>query len=159
MVSGYNGIGRFFSGILIDDSKAHMKQKLLEENMKFKKTETPYEVGDLPSVRAATVSFPWTDGFVSALLHNYKVFPALFNYSKEKFPKDYKFIVSTTCNRKKKMCTHYIPMIEPEKFLLGHPDTKDYSGFEDDQVSLEKALDKELLMKGFQKLTGFGKKE
>ena len=32
-----------------------------------------YELGDLPSVRCAIATFPFTDGFVSALIHNYKV--------------------------------------------------------------------------------------
>ena len=35
---------------------------------------TPYEVGDLPSVRSAVAVFPYTGGFVSALLNNHKVY-------------------------------------------------------------------------------------
>jgi hypothetical protein len=79
------GIGRFFTGILIDQSKVHLKEKLLNINKnidklknsdddyenKFKRLK--YEVGDLPSVRSAYAVFPYTNGFVSALLHNYKV--------------------------------------------------------------------------------------
>ena len=32
-----------------------------------------YQVGDLPSVRCAVATFPFTGGFISALMHNYKV--------------------------------------------------------------------------------------
>ncbi len=154
MTSGSNGVGRFFTGIMIDESKTPMKQKLLEKNMSMKKknkNDIPYEIGDLPSVRAAVAKFPWTDGFVSGLLHNFKVFPALFQYAKENFPADHKFIVSISCNRKKQMCTHYIPMIETDKFLMGHPDTQNYDGFEEDQVSLDP---QKLVSGGMKKLTG-----
>ena len=156
MTAEYNSVGRFFTGILIDESKAPMKQTLLETNMQIKKkdkNEIPYEIGDLPSVRAAVAKFPWTDGFVSGLLHNFKVWPALYRYAQKNFPEGQKFFVSISCNREKQMCTHYIPMIESEKFLLGHSDTKDYGGLEDDKIS----FDLQKLMKGIKKLTG-GKK-
>eukprot|EP00979_Chaetoceros_neogracilis_P006593 scaffold1340_cov277-Chaetoceros_neogracile.AAC.25 len=152
------GVGRFFSGILIDESKAALKQKLLEENMKKKDKDAPsvdklqYEIGDLPSVRCAVVKFPSTDGFVSALLHNYKVFPALYAYAKKNLPEGHKFIISTTCNREKQMCTHYVPMIEQEKFLMGHPDTKDYEGHAQDQVN----VDLKLLVKDIKKVVTLG---
>jgi len=154
IVDSSGGVGRFFSGILIDGSKAAWKQKLLEQNMKKKKEDASsldklqYEIGDLPSVRCAVVKFPWTDGFVSALLHNYKVFPTLHAYAKKNFPEDQKFIISTTCNREKQMCTHYIPMIEQKKFLMGHPDTKDYEGNAHDLMK----VDFNLLLKDLKKV-------
>lgn len=149
VTSEYNGVGRFFSGVLIDDSKASMKQTLLESNMNSKASDhISYEIGDLPSVKSAVVQFPWTDGFVSALMHNYKVFPALYRYAKKNFPEGQKFIVSTSCNRKKQVCTHYVPMVQEDKFLLGHEDTANYEGFEDDQLS----IDFEMLTKGFKKI-------
>ena len=74
------GDGRFFGGILIDKSQSSLKDGLFELNgvdaSKMDNSDmkmTPYEVGDLPSVRAALAVFPYTGGFVSALLHNYKV--------------------------------------------------------------------------------------
>lgn len=146
MVSPYGGVGRFFSGILIDGSKAAMKQTLLEKNMEKKKKDASpvdklqYEIGDLPSVRCAVVKFPWTDGFVSALLQNYKVFPALYKYAKQNLPEGQKFIITTTCNREKQMCTHYVPMVQEEKFLLGHPDTMSYEGHAQDTVKVDPAL-------------------
>lgn len=81
------GWGRYFSGILIDHSQSELKERLLETNANTdiheknrddKSAENrflrlKYELGDLPSVRSAVATFPFTDGFVSALLHNYKV--------------------------------------------------------------------------------------
>jgi hypothetical protein len=80
---------RFASGILVDNSGKDMKKKLLDMNPKIAKkragkdiTGLPafelwevieYETVSLPSVDAAVVQFPFTDGFVSALFHSYKV--------------------------------------------------------------------------------------
>ena len=151
--SPFGGVGRFFTGVLIDESKTFMKERLLEKNISAKTkddTDTHYEVGDLPSVRCVTATFPWTDGFVSALLHNYKVFPALYKYAKNNLPGDHKLIVTITCNRERQMCTHYIPMIKSKNFLLGNPDTHEYPGREDDQIS----LNPEKIWNGLQKLMG-----
>lgn len=76
--------GRYFSGILIDNSKKELKKRLLEKNksppsaidlggMEELFYQQKYQVGDLPSVRCAVTTFPFTDGFISALMHNYKV--------------------------------------------------------------------------------------
>lgn len=144
----YHDKGRFFTGLLIDDSKADMKQRLLEKNAnksekklddetdeQFERLD--YVIGDLPSVRSAVASFPWTDGFVSGILNNYKVFPALHKYAKENLPEGSKFVVSTTCSRKKQMCTFYIPMIQQKDFLLGHKDSLEYEGYEEDQTMID----------------------
>lgn len=155
----YGGVGRFFSGIMVDESKAPMKQKLLEANVN-RKDKIPYEIGDLPSVRAGVVKFPWTDGFVSALLHNYKVTPALYEWSKKNLPEGQKFIVSVSCNREKQMCTHYIPMIETEKFLMGHIATENYEGFEEDQVNLEQIYKGiKISLRNMFSFVGFGSKK
>lgn len=79
------GVGRYFSGILIDGSKKELKKRLLKKNDEIANltrddggfqdwfVRLRYDVGDLPSVRCAVTTFPYTDGFVSALMHNYKV--------------------------------------------------------------------------------------
>lgn len=156
------GWGRYFAGILIDQSKTHLKDKLLERNEKIqymsedddtsesKFLRLKYEVGDLPSVRSAITTFPFTNGFISALLHNYKVFPALHKYAKQNHDPKSKIVISTTCNRKLKLCQHYVPMIESEKFLLGEPDTEEYL-----KKKPNDALDLEKMFKGVKKLVGF----
>jgi hypothetical protein len=71
---------------LIDQSQKELKKTLLSQNekevnekkdddydAKEKFLRIKYEDGDLPSVRAAVATFPFTDGFISALIHNYKV--------------------------------------------------------------------------------------
>ena len=87
------GFGRFLCGILIDKSQSDLKDRLLGTNKRAEELRIKYNegkendddnsekqflrqdylVGDLPSVRAAVARFPFTDGFTSALLHNYKV--------------------------------------------------------------------------------------
>mmetsp|Transcript_11756 Transcript_11756/g.21975 ORF Transcript_11756/g.21975 Transcript_11756/m.21975 type:complete len:273 (-) Transcript_11756:2412-3230(-) len=157
----YSGVGRYFTGILIDESMASYKQTLLDRNNnstfpKINEDETEkydhvhYEVGDLPSVRSLVATFPWTDGFVSALLHNYKVFPALRKQAEKYFTNGEKFVVSTTCNREKQMCVHYVPMIQQGDFLLGYPDTHAYESHQDDLLQ----INPERLRKGFSSLFG-----
>ena len=170
--------GRFFSGLLTsEDSSANgekhddsalnsdhsMKQRLLDspnremsdfqrkERNEFERRE--YSIGTLPSVKCAVATFPYTDGFVSALLTNYKVFPTIAKYVK-KMAKG-KLIISTTCNRDKLMCTHYIPLEDGdgEKFLIGHQSTETYLlGVNKDDIS----LDPRKILKGLKKLAGMG---
>mmetsp|Transcript_16540 Transcript_16540/g.18863 ORF Transcript_16540/g.18863 Transcript_16540/m.18863 type:complete len:270 (+) Transcript_16540:110-919(+) len=130
-----SGFGRYFSGILIDHSKDAMKNKLLATKRDLEIVEddplgfrtSNYKIGDLPSVRAHVATFPYTDGFVSALLHNYKVFPALLKHAKNFSGNGRKIVISSTCDRELKRCNHYVPMIEEETFLLGEPDTDEYA--------------------------------
>ena len=169
ITNGKGGVGRFFTGALVQSSSSPLKQKLLEQNRSGKAEpliknggftdeldKVDYEIGDLPSVKSAVATFPWTDGFVSALLHNYKVFPALQAYATKNLPAGHKFIVSTTCNREKQMCTHYVPMLKTEKFLMGHPDTADYDGREEDGISVDISPSK--LLKGLKKMIGMKEK-
>jgi hypothetical protein len=161
-----SGFGRFFNGILIDHSKNELKERLLatneivdlindgggggEDTAEKSFTRMKYEVGDLPSVRSAVATFPFTDGFVSALIHNYKVFPALYKYAKANHDPNNKIVISTTCNRKLQLCKHYVPMIEGTKFLLGKPNTEEYmnSKPKGDTFDIGK------MMKGVQKMFG-----
>lgn len=160
------GIGRFFIGLIIGKDKDHLKERLLQNNedtLKLKQMNdeanefdlADYKVGDLPSVRSAVAVFPFTDGFVSGLLHNYKVFPAFAEYAKENshiFGKDNRILISTTCNREKQMCTHYMPMIKGKDFLMGHVDTEEYlsSGGKIEVID----FDLEKTLKGLKKMIG-----
>jgi hypothetical protein len=79
---------RFACGILVDKKGQDKKQTLLEMNKEIRKLQTPedadlgvlklwkrltYETTSLPSVDAAVVHFPFTNGIVSALVLSYKV--------------------------------------------------------------------------------------
>lgn len=151
------GYGRFFPGVLTQN-KPELRKKLISINhlavnrtgenySKFDRMK--YEVGILPKVQTISTTFPFTDGFVSALLHNYKVFPSLAKYAKEKLPGK-KIVIITTCNRKQKVCTHYVPANGGEKFLMGHPNTEDWT--EEQMVDL--SLDTEKIMNSLKKLVG-----
>jgi hypothetical protein len=165
------GFGRFMCGILIDKSQSDLKDRLLGTNkraeelmIKYNEGKEGYDdnsekqflrqkylVGDLPSVRAAVARFPFTDGFTSALLHNYKVFPALYKYAKANLDPKSKIVISTSCNRDLKMCHHYIPMKDSEAFLLNHPDTDEYLK----NLPKEAKTDFNVYFKGVKKLLGF----
>lgn len=87
-----------------------------------------YEQKSLPKTKAAVLQFPFTDGFVSALILSHKVIPALHNYVKEKYPeKDIPVVVVTTCSTTDDMCTHYVPLSNTKPFLLGNPEMKVYA--------------------------------
>jgi hypothetical protein len=84
---------RYMSGVLVSDAdKAEYCEPLMALNPKIEKTiaknkkiafedkstaeifqETPYEHVNLPSVNSLVVQFPFTNGFVSALIFSYKV--------------------------------------------------------------------------------------
>jgi hypothetical protein len=157
-----SGYGRFFTGVLTRN-KPGLKKRLLNMNMKSANQTAdnssnfqrlPYEVGTLPKTQAISATFPFTDGFVSALLHNYKVFPSLERYAKEKYPNG-KLVIITTCNRKVKICTHYVPVKEGEEFLMGHPRTEDW--VQEDIVDL--SLNPEKIVKSLKKLAGLKNKD
>jgi hypothetical protein len=97
-----------------------------------------YESQQLPSVKAAVVQFPFTNGFVSALVHSYKIIPALRAHAaalsddlSENPP-----VVVTTCSVKEQMCTHYAPLVKSKKFLLGRPDAAAWKASLPDDVGV-----------------------
>jgi hypothetical protein len=152
-----SGYGRFFTGVLTRN-KPGLKERLLNMNTNsanrtgdnyssFQKL--PYEVGTLPKTQGISATFPFTDGFVSALLHNYKVFPSLERYAKEKYPNE-KLVIVTTCNRKLKMCTHFVPVKRGEEFFMGHPSTDDW----DQEDIVDTSLNPGKIMKSLKRLAG-----
>ncbi|KAL3903655.1 MAG: hypothetical protein SGARI_005279, partial [Bacillariaceae sp.] len=84
---------RYMTGFLVsEEDKAEFCDPLMDLNPKIEKTkvkfkkiafedkntgeiykETPYESVELPSVKSLVVQFPFTNGFVSALIFSYKV--------------------------------------------------------------------------------------
>lgn len=156
--SNIAGTGRFFTGVLNADSDT--RQRILDVNGEVSKRDVndekytkfdfmEYDIENLPNAKCAVATFPYTDGFVSALLHNYKVFPALVRHARA-LSSGGKLVISMTCNREKQMCTHYITLEEGEKFLLGHPDTSEYSGSSLEAIS----FNPDKVMKGLKKLVG-----
>ncbi len=155
--SNIQGTGRFFAGVLNTDSDA--RQRILDLNLEIPKRDLnsdkytafdmkEYHIENLPPVKCAVATFPFTDGFVSALLHNFKVFPALMRHAH--LQTQGKTVISTTCNREKQMCTHYITLEDGEKFLLGQPDTKDYANSMQETISFKPGK----IVKGLKKLAG-----
>lgn len=149
------GNGRYFVGPIVNNSNNDMKQRLIQSNLNTSTKENTfdkqdYKIGELPSVRSLVADFPFTDGFVSALLHNYKVFPAMEKHAKSEFPDLEKVVISITCIREQRMCTHFVPMIKGNSFLMGHPNTKEYVGISGKafKFNLDNA------MRGFKKLLG-----
>ncbi|CAB9499004.1 expressed unknown protein [Seminavis robusta] len=78
-----------------------------------------YQRQQLPAVRAAKVKFTFTNGFVSSLVHSYKVFPAIREYAKTHGDPGIVPVVMTTCSIMDSYCIHYVPMENGESFRLG----------------------------------------
>jgi len=74
-----------------------------------------YERRKLPKTSAMVAQFPFTDGFVSALILQYKVLPALRVHGS---------IIVSTCSVDDQMCTHYA--ISNKQYLLGQPNSETY---------------------------------
>jgi len=132
-VSVPGGMGRFCTGILLDETTLYMRDKLLEKNSEpNRKSEEnsfwsyDYTVTDLPKVRAAVATFPFTNGFISALIHKFKVFPAMVKFA-QTHGVEQPIVISTRCDVAKSECIHYIPLEQGEAFLMGQPDTATYA--------------------------------
>lgn len=128
-----NGMGRFCSGVLLDPTTLYLKDKLLEMNSFTRRTRNEddfwsheYSVTTLPSVRAVTAMFPFTNGFISALIHQFKVFPAMVKFAQEHNVEG-PIVITTRCDVDKSMCIHYIPMEQGETFLMGQPHSTAYA--------------------------------
>jgi hypothetical protein len=134
---------RFASGYLVTDKKGKaVKAKLMARNESRKPAPTdddlaqlaahslwprlPYQHQSLPRVKAAVVQFPFTNGFVSSLILSIKVIPALRRYAQQHSAKGSPITVVSTCSIPDEMCTHYAPLSQGKKFLLGRPDMETY---------------------------------
>jgi len=128
-----NGMGRFCSGVLLDPTTLFIKDKLLETNSFERRNNNEndfwghdYTVATIPSVRAVIGTFPSTNGFISALIHQFKVFPAMVRFAQERNIEG-PIVISTRCDIDKSMCTHYIPLEQGVAFLMGHTDSATYA--------------------------------
>lgn len=136
---------RFGTGILVDGSKEGkaLKQKFLHDNAAIAKMSPwgqkedptplakfqrePWKHVSLPSVDAAVVQFPGTNGFVSLLITSYRIIPALRKYAAERGEKGNVPVVISTCSPRQYMCTHYAPLVQGKKFLLGQEDSQTFA--------------------------------
>ena len=121
---------RMFGGALVDGS-VEEGAKSVETLMDTNENLTPshrdendllngvkYERGRLPQADALVAQFPFTNGFVSALVHSYKVFPALVRLGRERLGEvGGAVVISTTCSVSQKMCTHYVVSQKKAQFI------------------------------------------
>eukprot|EP00816_Leptocylindrus_hargravesii_P002224 CAMPEP_0196821108 /NCGR_PEP_ID=MMETSP1362-20130617/77844_1 /TAXON_ID=163516 /ORGANISM="Leptocylindrus danicus, Strain CCMP1856" /LENGTH=260 /DNA_ID=CAMNT_0042200183 /DNA_START=88 /DNA_END=870 /DNA_ORIENTATION=- len=144
---------RYSVGTLLDKDEGLSVKPLLE---RFDGHAThAYEKANLPSVRAGMVHFPFTNGFVSCLTHQYKILPAMQKYAKQHGVEGTIPIMTSTCSIKEKMCTHYIPLEKSEMFLLGKTPPEEYSSdlYSDiAQQNAKSALNTGKILKGLKKL-------
>ena len=133
---------RFACGLLGHDDKAAKllatnkgrvpptKQEL-EDDGAFKLwPKLMYQETVLPAnTPALVVQFPFTNGFVSAMLLGWRVIPALRAAALQAGADA--AVVLSTCSVKAQVCTHYAPLIklngaQSSPFLLNLPDTDAY---------------------------------
>lgn len=156
-VSVPGGQGRFCAGVLLDSSRLHIKELLLEMNTKISKKDDgdfwsyEYESHTLPSVSAIVATFPFTNGFISALIHKYKVHPAMIRFAKERSIEG-PIIITTHCDAQESVCTHYIPLEQSGAFLMGHPDSETYAK----SIPPQKIIDIDPAIKLIKSTFGFG---
>ena len=166
------GSERFMTGVLNGSSATKKELLALNDNMdpigpdayvgdynegdKFG-AHIPYETGSLPSVDAGVCQFVYTGGFMSTLIYQYKVFPALIKYAKENAPEGSPLVIATTCTTRDQICTHYIPLQKSDKFYLaGRAPTKEYADSLDTGGS---SIDIAAAFKGLARVLGFGGKK
>ena len=147
----YGRSQRFASGYLSNSSKS---DRMIEEQLlSYNKGMEPlnrfelktlfaedlwprlkYKKATLPKVKAAIVYFPSTYGFVSSVMMQFRILPALRKYATEKLEsnnrndkKNPAVTIITTCHVKNRMCTHYAPLEKGNPFLLGQLPTQEYA--------------------------------
>lgn len=128
---------RFATGLLIHKKDNKEKKQILMATNEGKQPITDEEFRDLgaielwprleyharhlPSVKAASVDFTSTGGFVSSLILSMKIMPALRKYAAEH--SNGPVTILSTCSTMDNVCTHYAPLEKGKEFLLGNPDT------------------------------------
>eukprot|EP00984_Skeletonema_dohrnii_P003052 scaffold1024_cov118-Skeletonema_dohrnii-CCMP3373.AAC.6 len=125
------GMTRYASGMITEDKEK--KRMLLDTNSKAEEMtakdypkNVKYDVAILPKVNAVTVLHPTTGGVWSALLQQYKIFPALKKYYEE-LGGSGSFVMISTCSEKQGMCMYYVPLSEKEAFYIGNELTEEYA--------------------------------
>jgi len=160
---------RYMTGVLVSDSeKATFCEPLLEKNPKIEEVaakqrhipmqekkvaevfeETLYQYVDLPSVDSLVVHFPFTNGFLSALIFSYKILPKLRALAVEKGESGNIPVVISHCSIEQEMCTHYAPLVQGKDFLVGQPTTEEHL----EALGPETFLDWEHLKGGARKIS------
>jgi len=159
---------RFASGILLSkkDKGDKTKKKLLAKNDQIRLAtkdemhdlgarelwpKLKYESRSLPKVKAAVVQFPFTNGFVSALILSWKIIPAMHRYVEAHAPDGTPPVVISTCSVDESMCTHYAPLANEKAFLLGQEECKVYAA----SIAREPLVDFAVVGNFFKKLFSF----
>lgn len=164
---------RFASGLILtqDTAKelADQKKTLMAKNAEIKNptrnevlelsaftlwTRLKFKETKLPSAKVNLVHFPFTNGFISSLLLEYRILPAL-----RRSMNDPTAVIFSTCSVPDSMCTHYATT--HTAYLLGQPDSVQYQAKLPPPRSWIMGLDDMDRMLGtlsFGKRLGFGKK-
>ena len=171
-VSGPNGQwGDLIYGIYHDDANIVQAKTrfsvgaLLDSDMKEKYDplfqrvgrQKAYDTAVLPKVPAIVTHFPFTNGFISALIFQFKVLPAMYDRVRSLAGENEQSIVVSTCSIQEKMCTHFAPLKSSEDFMLGKTPTAEYAekmALKNKQENEKKALKAGSILKGFKKLVG-----
>jgi hypothetical protein len=102
--------------------------------------EVIYQYVDLPPVKSLAIKFPFSNGFTSALVLEYKIIPELRALaSKQGEPGNSPAIVSQ-CSEAEGECTHYVTLEKGATFHGGLPSTSDYQKGITDAFSLVSTL-------------------
>lgn len=124
-----SGKTRYFSGALTQKDGKKMKSKLIESQKNPPLNDCvrgDYEIVRIPKVKAGVAQFPFTNGFVSALILTHKILPAMTKYATQHGTEGNHPVTITTCSVQQRMCSHYVPLEKNDVFLLGRPDMTSY---------------------------------
>jgi hypothetical protein len=109
-----------------------------------------FEQTKLPATSALVATFPYTNGFVSAMMLGLKVIPALRKAAAAEGADP--IVVVSTCSVKQSTCTHYVPLKQGKPFLLGRVDYETHVIEVGPQPAL---IDWDGVKKGLRKLRGY----
>eukprot|EP00538_Stauroneis_constricta_P009069 CAMPEP_0119546686 /NCGR_PEP_ID=MMETSP1352-20130426/997_1 /TAXON_ID=265584 /ORGANISM="Stauroneis constricta, Strain CCMP1120" /LENGTH=387 /DNA_ID=CAMNT_0007591411 /DNA_START=137 /DNA_END=1300 /DNA_ORIENTATION=+ len=113
--------------------------------------QLPLERAELPTVKALVLPFPFTNGFVSALIASYKIIPAMRKLALKEGEEGLIPVVISNCHVKEKMCIHYAPLEKGTDFMLGYPDTAAHN----EALGKETFLDAKGMKQGMKKVLPF----
>jgi len=86
-----------------------------------------YNIGIIPEkTNVLKVSFRFTNGFLSSMIHFWKVVPKIVEYIKKE-KNIVEPVIIYTCNSEEQICTFYSPLENMSQFHLNELDTNEYA--------------------------------
>lgn len=130
---------------LFDKNPGSIKLKKLNKDERYSEkaavdlfNEALYQSVELPPVNSVAIKFPFSNGFSSALVFNYKIIPEMRQLAAKKGAEAP--VVISQCSVDGGECTHYVPLVNGIDFHAGLPVTEEHQEANPENFDLLEAM-------------------